>query len=159
MAGIWNHTIVDFIEKKTSDDVKKTFVGVFSSHYVTRFITFCSMMTEIGARYPFTIMNADHCHKKGTHWWSFLDLYPKKTFLFESFGSEGSKELLLQGNRKTLNKILYGIKKFAKKDKKVTIITLNFSMIEYEKIKNANRLSTTTQDLLYLIDELRKNIT
>ena len=25
MAGILNHTIVDFIEKETSDDIKKTF--------------------------------------------------------------------------------------------------------------------------------------
>ena len=83
----------------------------------------------------------------------------RKPFLFESFGSEGTKEFLFQGNRKTLNKILYGIKKFEKKDKKVTIITLNFPMIKYEKIKNANRLSTTIQDLLHLINEFGKNIT
>ena len=99
MAGIWNHTIVDFIEKKTSDDVKKTFVGVFSSHYVTRFITFCSMMTEIGARYPFTIMNADHCHKKGTHWWSFLDLHLKKTPFY-------LKALVLRGQNNFYSKAI-----------------------------------------------------
>ena len=29
-------------------------------------------------------------------------------------------------------------------------------MNEYEKIKNANRLSTTTQDLLHLMNEFRK---
>ena len=106
------------------------------------------MMTEMGARYPFIIMNTDCSDKKDTHWWSFLDLHPKKrNFLFESFGFEGFKEFLLQDDRKTLNKILYGIKRFEKKDKKVTIITLTFSMNVYEKIKNANRLSTSTQDL------------
>ena len=36
------------------------------------------------------------------------------------------------------------LKNLKKKDKNVTIITLTFSMNEYEKIKNANRLSTTT---------------
>ena len=136
MAGILNHTIVDFIEKETSDDIKKTFVCVFPFNYVTRFITFHSMMTQTGAHYPFTIMNTDRSDKKGTQWWSFLDLHPKKEiFLFDSFGFEGFKESLLQDDRKTLNKLPFGFKEFEKKDKKVTIITLTFSMNEYKKIK------------------------
>ena len=73
----------------------------------------------------------------------------KEIFLFDGFEFEGFKEFILQDDRKTLNKILYGIKRFERKDNKVTIITLNFSMNEYEKIKNANRLSTTTQDVYY----------
>ena len=44
------------------------------------------MMNEKGARYPFIIMNTGCSNKKGTHWWSFLDLHPKKEiFLFNSF--------------------------------------------------------------------------
>ena len=93
----------------------------------------------MGGRYPFIIINTNRSDKKGTHWWSFLDLHPKKEiFLFDSFGFEGFKEFLLQDDRKTLNKILYGIKKLEKKDKKVTIIPLTFSMNEYEKIKTPN---------------------
>ena len=43
-------------------------------------------------RYPFIIMNRDPSNKKGTHWWSFLGLYPKKeVFLFNSFGFDGFK--------------------------------------------------------------------
>ena len=92
MAGISNHTIVDFIEKKLMMMLKKNFVSVFPSNYVTRFITFHSMMTETGVHYPFIIMNTDRRDKKGTHWWSFLDLHPKKEiFLFDSFGFEGFK--------------------------------------------------------------------
>ena len=45
------------------------------------------------------------------------------------------------------------LKNLKKKDKNITIITLTFSMNEYEKIKNANRLSTTTQYLLHLMNE------
>ena len=82
MAGILNHTVVDFIEKEASDDIKKSFVGVIPSNYLTRFITFHSMMTETGALYPFIIWNTDRSDKKGTHWWSFLDLHPKKRNLF-----------------------------------------------------------------------------
>ena len=70
----------------------------------------------------------------------FLDLHPKKEiFLFDSFGFEGSKEFILKNDQKVLNKILYGIEKFNKKDNKITLITLKFSMQEYEKIKNINK--------------------
>ena len=64
-------------------------------------------------------MNTDPSDKIGTHWWSFLDFHPKQeTFLFNSFGFDGFKEFLLQDDKKTLNKILYGIKKFEKKTAK-----------------------------------------
>ena len=36
------------------------------------------MMTQTGVRYPLKNMNTDRSDKKGTHWWSFLDLHPKK---------------------------------------------------------------------------------
>ena len=76
MAGISNKTIVNFFEKKTDDDLKKNFVGVFPSNYVTRFISFHEMMIEKN-RYLFIIMNTDRSNKKGTHWWSF-STYTKK---------------------------------------------------------------------------------
>ena len=80
----------------------------------------------------------------------------EKMFLFDSFGLEGFKEFILQDDQKILNKILYGIEKFNKKDNKITLITLRFSMNKYEKIKNMNRLSETTIDLLYLMNEYWK---
>ena len=69
----------------------------------------------------------------------FLDLHSRKeTFLFDSFGFEGLKEFIINNDRKTLNKILFRIKKFLKKDNQVTLVTLNFSMREYEKIRNGH---------------------
>ena len=71
---------------------------------------FHRVMNEKSTRYPFIIMNTDCSIKKGMHWWSFLDLHPKKeTFLFDSFRFDGFKEFLLQDGKKALNKILYGI--------------------------------------------------
>ena len=94
------------------------------------------MMNEKGAWYLFIIMNADHSNKKGTHWWSFLDLHPKKEiFLFNSFRFDGFKEFLLQDYKKILNKILYGIKKIEKKDSKITAITLTFLWKNMKKQK------------------------
>ena len=101
-------------------------------------------------------MNTDRSNKSGKHWWSFLDLHPKKeVFLFDSFGFEGFKQFVMQDNTKLLNKILFGIERFKRKDSKVTLIMLKFSMGEYKKI-NGNRLSTTTIDLLHLMYQYDK---
>ena len=113
------------------------------------------MMTESGAVNLFIIMNTDRSDKKGTY--CFLDLHTKKeVFLFNSFGFRGFKEFILQDDQKILNKVLYGIEKVNEKDNKVTLITLKFSMQEYEKIKNKNRLSETTIDLLDLMYKFGK---
>ena len=70
-------------------------------------------------RYPFIIMNTDRSDKNDMHWWSFLDLHPRKEiFLFDSFGFERFKEFISDNDRKTLNKILFGIKKFRENMKK-----------------------------------------
>ena len=101
--------------------------------------------------YPFIIMNTDRSDKKGTHWWSFLNLHPRKEiFLFDSFGFEGFKEFIINDDRKAHKKILFGIEK-KKKDNKVMLVTLKFSMREYEKIRNGHRLTTATQDLFHLM--------
>ena len=44
---------------------------------------------------------------------------------------------------------------FNKRDKKITLITLTFSMQEYEKIKKMNRLNETTIALLHLMNEYK----
>ena len=153
MAGISNETIVDFFEKETDDDLKDNFVGVFPSNYVTRFISFHEMM-RFKNKYSFIIMNTDRSDRNGTHWWRFLDLHEKKEiFLFDSFGFEGLKKFVIDNDKNVLNKVLFGIEKFQKKDQKITLISTKFSMKEYEKIKNEHRLRPTTQDLLHLMYE------
>ena len=113
------------------------------------------MMTESGAVNLFIIMNTDRSDKNGTY--CFLDLHTKReVFLFNSFVFQGFKEFILQDDQKILNKVLYGIEKVNEKDNKVTLITLKFSMQEYEKIKNKNRLSETTIDLLDLMYKFGK---
>ena len=113
MDSISSDAIINFFEEKTYDDFNKNFVGVFPSDYVIKFIEFHRMMVEEKGRYLFIIMNTDCSDKKGTHWWSFLDLHLRKeTFLFGSFGFEGYKNFIMQDDRKILNKILFSIEKF-----------------------------------------------
>ena len=52
--------------------------------------------------------------------------------------------------------MLFNLNKFRKNDRKITLISLTFSMREYEKIKDLKELRTTTQDLLHLMYEFGK---
>ena len=154
MSRISNDAVVEFFENETDSDLKENFVGVFPSNYIIKFISFHQMAREKTKKYPFIIMNTDRSDKSGTHWWSCLDLHEKKEiFLFDSFGFTGFKKFVIDNDVNILNKILYSLQKFQKKDQKITIITIKFSMKEYENIKNEHRLRQTTQDLLHLIYE------
>ena len=153
MAGISNEAIEDFFEKVNDEDLKNNFIGVFPSNFINRFISYHSIIKDRSkVRYPFIIMNTDRSDRAGTHWWSFLDLHPKKEiFLFDSFGFERFKKFIIDNDKKVLNKVLFGLS-----DRKITLISVKFSMSEYEKIKDTKQLKTTTQDLLHLMDEFGK---
>ena len=49
MAGFSNQNLLNFIQEKTNDDIKKKIVGVFSANFITKFITFHRMMNEKSA--------------------------------------------------------------------------------------------------------------
>ena len=156
-GGISNEEVIKFFENVEDNDIKENFVGVFPSNHINKFISFHELAKEANKKYPFIIMNTDRSDKAGTHWWSFLDLHPRKEiFLFDSFGFEGFSKFIIDNDIKTLNKILFGIQKFKKKDQKITLISLKFSMKEYEKIKTGHQLRETTQDLLHLMYEYGK---
>ena len=76
--------------------------------------------------------------------------------MFDSFGFEGFKEIVIQDDQKIINKIFYGVEKFYKKDNKITLVTLRFSIPEYKNLKNFDKLSKATVDLLHLINEYGK---
>lgn len=61
-----------------------------------QFINFHNLIIEQNAAYPFMIINTDRSDREGTHWWSILDLHPrKKIYLFDSFGFEGLKSFII----------------------------------------------------------------
>ena len=98
------------------------------------------MIPESGAKYPFVIMNTDPNDKKGTYWWSFLGLQPRKEILmFDSFGFESFKEFLIKTFKRYLfNKIFYSVEKFDKKDSKIILVTLSSLFLS---IKNSKTLT------------------
>ena len=96
-------------------------------------------------------MNTDRSDRSGTHWWSFLDLHQKKEiFLFDSFGFEGFKKFIIDNDRKLLHKVLINLDKFQKSYRKIPLISLKFSMQEYEKIKDTKQLRFDKLKICYI---------
>ena len=137
MTGISNEAIEDFFEKINDEDLKNNFIGVFPSNFINKFISYHSIIkSKPKVKYPFIIMNTDRSDRSGTHWWSFLDLHQEKEiFLFDSFGFEGFKKFIIDDDKKLIKKILFNLQNFKKSDRKITLISLTFSMKEYKKLK------------------------
>ena len=77
---------------------------------MNRFINHSVMIEEKKEKCPFIIVNTDANNKKGTHWWSILNMEPKnELFFFDSFGLDGLKHFIIQDDRKIIDKILIGI--------------------------------------------------
>ena len=63
---------------------------------------------------------------------------------------------MLSEDRNIIDKVLYNVKQFEKKkDKKVSVVTIEFSIPNYRNLKQSeiNSLSTTAQDLFHLLSE------
>ena len=94
------------------------------------------MIKEKRAKYPFEIFSAKRENKLGTHWWSFLDIHPKKNLLlFDSFGVTDFKQFIVDNDKNIIDKMLVNLEKFNKKDTKINLLSLTFSMESYKKIK------------------------
>ena len=69
-----------------------------------------------GSHDLFTILNTDRSNLPGTHWWSILNIYPKKQLF----------SFIEQDNGNIKNKILYNTKKLKKKGNIVTLVMVTF---------------------------------
>ena len=75
--------------------------------------------------------------------------------MFGSFGFEGFNECFIQDDQKIISKIFH-YEKFNKTENKITLVILRFSIPEYKKIKNVEKLSKTSGDLLHIINKSGK---
>ena len=63
------------------------------------------MISEKKEKHSFLIANSDSSDKKGTHWWSILDIELKTDlFFFNSFGVDGLKSFMIQDDKKVVEK-------------------------------------------------------
>ena len=101
MGGISNFQIEEAIAKIDDKDLLENFVGVFPSNYINKFINHAAMIDYKKGKFPFIIANRDSSDRKGTHWWSILDIDPKNDiFFFDSFVLDGPKQFIIQDDKK-----------------------------------------------------------
>ena len=130
--------------------MESQFVGVFPADEKEKnFVKFSENMKQKKAKYPFMIANTDPAAKSGTHWWSFLDTKQKGTlFLFDSLGSYGLLNFIVQNDLEVFNKLIPGqFNQIFKKDNKTTLLRWSFKLDKYEKLKDRdiNKLSDTAK--------------
>ena len=118
MGRISNFQIEEAFKKIVDEDLLDNFVSVFPSNYMNKFINHAAMISDKG-KYSFIIANADPSNKSGTHWWNILDIEPRNDiFFFDSFGLHGLKHFIIQDDKKITDKILLGIERMDRTDKK-----------------------------------------
>ena len=162
--GISNSQIQNFFEKEENEDIRNNYVGVFSVDYVTKFIKFHELIKEKGGKYPFAIFNTDTHNKPGTHWWSFLDIQPKRNLLLlDSHGLEGFKYFIVNNDEKIIGKLLYNFKncKVDDANMKIKLCTMTFDSNVWEKLSHQkksqlNETATNFFHLLYQFAKLKK---
>ena len=76
--GIDNTDIEKFFDDETNEDLKRNFMGFYTSDSITKYVKFYDIIKGKRAKYPFAIFNTDRENKPRTNWWSFLDINPKK---------------------------------------------------------------------------------
>ena len=93
------------------------------------------------------------------HWWSFLDIYLKKDLLlFHSFGFTGFKQFIVDNDLDIIDKMLFNLQKFNKKDSKIKLVSLTFSIESNQKTKgkSLNNLANAAKDFFHLLSEFGK---
>ena len=59
----------------------------------------------------------------------------KDLLLFNSFGFVGFKQFIVDNDKDIIDKMLFNLEKFNKKDTKINLVSLTFSIESYQKIK------------------------
>ena len=99
-------------------------------------------MINNSGKYPFIMTNTDDSQKDGTHWWSVLDIEPKTDiFFFDSYGLDGLKHFIIQDDKAIIDKILVGIDKMDRTDKKITLRKVKFSLSACKELTEDEMLS------------------
>ena len=90
----------------------------------------------------------------------YLTLNQKVIYIFfDTFGIEGLKHFIIQDDKKIVEKILIGIEKMDRSDKKITLCKIKFNMSAYKRLlkKEIDSLSETAQNLFHFINAFGKN--
>ena len=85
---------------------------------------------------------------------------PELTFFFDSYGLDGLKHFITQDDRKIIDKILIGIDKMDRTDKKITLCKIKFSLSACKELTEDEilSLSDTARHFFYFIQSFRNKL-
>ena len=136
MTGISNFQMEEAFKKIDDEDLLQNFVGVSPSNKMNRFINHVAMISDNDIKYPFVIANTDAEGKPSVHWWSILDIEPRNDIFFlDSFSLEGLKHFIIHDDKNTAEKMLLGLEKMDRSDKKITLCKIKFNMFKIHHLK------------------------
>ena len=90
---------------------------------------------------------------------AFLILIQKKDLLlFDSFEFVGFKQFIVDNDKNIIDKMLFSLEEFNKKDVKINFVSLTFSIESYKKIKekSLDNLTNAAKDFFHLLSEFGK---
>ena len=78
--------------------------------------------------------------------------------LFDSFGFLGFKQFIVDKDKNIIDKMLFNLENFNKKDTKINLVSLSFFIESYKKIKEKflYNLTNTAKDFFHLLSEFGK---
>ena len=148
--GISNFETEKVFKEINNKDININFLGVFPSDKINKFIMFEKMMR--GKKYLLIILNTDRIDEDGTHWWSILNISPKRELLLsDSFGISGIKHFIVSNDKKIVGKVLKVLEYADQKDNKLILVNLKWwieSMNSYGNLveNKTKKLLETAQD-------------
>ena len=161
--GISNFQINKFFENEENQDLKNNYMGVYWIDSITRYINFYEIIKKRNGKYPFAIFNTDKHNKPGTHWWSFMDIHPKKNLLFDSLRLDGFKFFVVDNDEAMIDekKVLKSVFKKCKVslvNQKLTLCAMKLSTDSWEKppYTKKKQLTDASQNLFDLLIEFSK---
>ena len=82
----------------------------------------------------------------------------KDLLLFDSFEFVGFKQFIVDNDKNIIDKMLFSLEEFNKKDVKINFVSLTFSIESYEKIKekSLDNLTNAAKDFFHLLSEFGK---
>ena len=85
-------------------------------------------------------------------------IFIQKKILFDSFGFAGFKQFIVDNDKNIIDKILFNLEKFNKKDTKTNLVSQTFSIKCYKKIKekSLNNSTNTAKYFFHFLSDFRK---
>ena len=90
-----------------------------------------------------------------------MDIEPKNDLLFYyTFGVDDLKSFLIQDDQKLIEKILLGTEQLTRRDKRITLVNINFSLNACKNLRKIelDNLRDAARDFFYFVQSFRDKL-